>query len=156
MPGLVGLVTKMPRERAEAELLRMVASLRHEQSYICGTWTDESLGLYVGWVARSGPHAQEMPLVNERGDLVLFFSGEDYREPNTVDLLRKRGHSLPADGPEYLVHLAEEDSEFPRILHLPTAPTVSLRVAPNPRSFGSPGDEAPGCPGSCIFRLRLG
>ena len=117
MPGLVGLVTKMPRERAEAELLRMVSSLRHEQSYICGTWTDESLGLYVGWVSRSGPHAQEMPLVNERGDLVLFFSGEDYREPNTVDLLRKRGHSLHADGPEYLVHLAEEDSEFPRSLN---------------------------------------
>ena len=117
MPGLVGLVTKMPQERAEAELLRMVASLRHEQSYVCGTWMDESLGLYVGWVARSGPHAQEMPLCNERGDLVLLFSGEDFREPDTVDQLRKRGHSLPAEGPEYLVHLAEEDSEFPRSLN---------------------------------------
>jgi asparagine synthase (glutamine-hydrolysing) len=95
----------------------MVSALRHEQSYVCGTWMDESLGLYVGWVARSGPHAQEMPLCNERGDLVLLFSGEDFREPETVDQLRKRGHSLPAEGPEYLVHLAEEDSEFPRSLN---------------------------------------
>lgn len=117
MPGLVGIVTRMPRERAEAELLRMVSSLRHEQSYVCGTWMNESLGLYVGWVTRSGPHAEEMPLCNERGDLVLFFSGEDFREPDVVDHLRKRGHSMPAEGPEYLVHLAEEDSEFPRSLN---------------------------------------
>jgi asparagine synthase (glutamine-hydrolysing) len=78
---------------------------------------DESLGLYVGWVARSGPHAQEMPLCNERGDLVLFFSGEDFRETDAADQLRKRGHSLCAEGSEYLVHLAEEDSEFPRSLN---------------------------------------
>ena len=53
MPGLVGLITRMPRERAEAELLRMVAALRHEPWYVSGTWSDESLGIYVGWVERS-------------------------------------------------------------------------------------------------------
>jgi asparagine synthase (glutamine-hydrolysing) len=117
MPGLVGLITKMPRERAEAELLRMISSLRHEQSYVYGTWMDESLGLYIGWVARSGPHAQQMPLYSERGDLVLFFSGEDFQEPELIDQLRRRGHSLSANGPGYLVHVAEEDSEFPRSLN---------------------------------------
>src|SRR5437764_1501712 len=30
MPGLVGLVTRMPRARAEAELGRMLESIRHE------------------------------------------------------------------------------------------------------------------------------
>ena len=29
MPGIVGLITKMPRERAEHELLRMVEAIRH-------------------------------------------------------------------------------------------------------------------------------
>ena len=67
MPGLVGLITRMPRERAEAELLRMVAALRHETSYASGTWIDESLGAYVGWVERSGPFAECMPLGNESG-----------------------------------------------------------------------------------------
>jgi hypothetical protein len=52
MPGIVGLLTKMPRERAEPELLRMVESLRHEPFYVTGTWVDEALGVYVGWVVR--------------------------------------------------------------------------------------------------------
>ena len=46
MPGLVGLITKMPRQRAEVELLRMLATLKHESFYVSGTWIDESLGLY--------------------------------------------------------------------------------------------------------------
>jgi len=54
MPGLVGLVTKMPRARAERELERMVAALRHESFYKTGTWIDESLGVYVGWAERKG------------------------------------------------------------------------------------------------------
>ena len=52
MPGIVGLVTKMPRKRAELELLRMVETLRHESFYVTGTWVEESLGLYLGWTAR--------------------------------------------------------------------------------------------------------
>ena len=44
MPGIVGLVTKMPRERAQAELGRMVEALRHESFYETGTWVDEQLG----------------------------------------------------------------------------------------------------------------
>ena len=42
----LGLLTKMPRDQAELELLRMVATLRHESFYTVGTWIDESLGVY--------------------------------------------------------------------------------------------------------------
>jgi hypothetical protein len=65
MPGIVGLVTRLPREFAEAELLRMVAALRHESFYVAGTWMDERLGVYVGWVARLGSFAEGMPMHNE-------------------------------------------------------------------------------------------
>jgi asparagine synthase (glutamine-hydrolysing) len=78
MPGIVGLITKMPRDIAEAELLRMVESIRHESNYITGTWIDESLGVYVGWVARKGSFADGMPLRNERENVVLVFSGEEF------------------------------------------------------------------------------
>ena len=54
MPGIVGLITRMPRDRAEAELAQMVQLLCHEDFYVAGTWRDESLGVYVGWVARKG------------------------------------------------------------------------------------------------------
>jgi hypothetical protein len=36
MPGIVGLITKMPRECAEQQLLRMVAAVRHESFYETG------------------------------------------------------------------------------------------------------------------------
>ena len=117
MPGLVGLITRMPRESAEAELLRMVAALRHETSYVSGTWSEESLGLYVGWVERSGPQAGCMPFKNALGDLVLAFSGEDVSERGRASRLRRRCDAGHGEGLSYLVHLAEKDPSFPKCLN---------------------------------------
>src|SRR6267154_4271321 len=96
MPGIVGLITHMRREDAEHELLLMLETLRHENFYVTGTWVDESLGVYVGWVARKGSFSDGMPLRNERGDVVTVFSGEEYPEPGVVQRLRERGHQLDA------------------------------------------------------------
>ncbi len=112
MPGIVGLITKMPRVWAEPQLARMVEALRHESFYVTGTWIDESSGIYVGWVARQNSFSEGMPLRNERDDVTLVFSGEDYREPDTARRLKERGHSCEEGGPSYLVHLYEEDPDF--------------------------------------------
>ena len=117
MPGIVGLITKLPRARAEGELLRMVESLRHEAFYVSGTWVDETLGVYLGWVERHGVSAERMPLCNEGGDSVLVFSGEEFAEPGIALRLKERGHELDQEGPSYLVHLSEEDPSFPRALN---------------------------------------
>jgi asparagine synthase (glutamine-hydrolysing) len=117
VPGIVGLITKMPRAWAEAQLQRMVEALRHESFYVTGTWIDESLGVYVGWAARENSFSDGMPIHNERNDVVLVFSGEDYPEPGTARRLKERGHECAADGPAYLVHLYEEDSCFPKNLN---------------------------------------
>ena len=87
MPGIVGLLTRMPRERAEQELLRMIESLRHENFYGTGMWVDESLGVYVGWIARKASFSEGMPLRNERGDVVLVFDGNRGR----YDVSRREG-----------------------------------------------------------------
>src|SRR2546427_5373900 len=105
MPGVVGLITRMPREQAEGDLLRMVEALRHESFYRTGTWIDESLGVYLGWGIREGSFSDGMPLGNERGDVVLVFSGEEFPEPGTALRLKERGHRLDHGGPSYLVHL---------------------------------------------------
>jgi asparagine synthase (glutamine-hydrolysing) len=91
----------------------MVESLRHEHSYVTGTWIDEHLGVFVGWAARKNSFSDGMPLRNERGDVVLAFSGEEYPEPSTASLLKKQGHGVEMEGPSYLVHLYEEDPAFP-------------------------------------------
>src|SRR5436305_8754200 len=116
MPGIVGIVTKMPRARAEQELLRMLGAVRHE-SLESGTWIDESLGVYVGWTARQKCFSARMPLRNERGDMVLVFSGEEFPDPDTIANLKMRGHDISDDESSYLVHLSEENPNFPENLN---------------------------------------
>jgi asparagine synthase (glutamine-hydrolysing) len=117
MPGIVGLVTRRPRQWAEPQLRRMVAALQHESSYITGVWVDESLGVYVGWVARRNSFSDGMPLYNEQKDRVLVFSGEEYPEPGTAARMKERGHTIETDGPAYLVHVSEEELTFPKSLN---------------------------------------
>lgn len=117
MPGIVGIITRLPRERAEPLLLRMVEALRHESSYKTGSWIDEELGVYVGWAERKDSFADAMPLRNERNDVTLFFSGEEFSQPGAASVLKERGHDFAENGSSYLVHLYEEDSEFPKGLN---------------------------------------
>src|SRR4030095_11138544 len=78
MPGLVGLITRMPPERASRELHQMVQTLRHEPFYETGTWSDDAMGVYVGWALRKSPLAGSQPLLSSRGDVALVFSGEAF------------------------------------------------------------------------------
>jgi asparagine synthase (glutamine-hydrolysing) len=102
----------MPREQAMRELQRMIGSMRHETFYVEGTWADEALGIYVGWVERACSSGRNVPLQSESGDNVLVFSGEEFPEPGVAEDLKRRGHVLTS-ADEYLVHLAEEDAHFP-------------------------------------------
>ena len=96
----------------------MVKPLLHESFYVSGTWIDESLGVYVGWVARKNSFSDEMPIRNEQDDIVLaFFSGEDYPEPGIALRLKERGHRCEQCGPSYLVHRYEDDPDFFRNLN---------------------------------------
>jgi asparagine synthase (glutamine-hydrolysing) len=117
MPGIVGLITNMPPERAKPQLFRMIETLRHESFYVSGTWCDEFMGVYVGWAAHQGSFSDGMPLKNEMEDAVLVFSGEEHPEPAAASRLRERGHSFKVGGPSYLVHLYEEDPSFPACLN---------------------------------------
>jgi asparagine synthase (glutamine-hydrolysing) len=112
MPGIVGLITQRPRNWAEPQLIQMLQTLRHESFYVSGTWIDEGLGVYVGWVARENTFAAKMPVRNERDDVVLVFSGEDYPEPGTARRLKEQGHGCEETGPSYLVHQYEDDPDF--------------------------------------------
>ena len=111
MPGIVGLVTKRSYEWAAPQLLRMVETIRHESFYCTGTWADQASGVYVGWTVLKNSFSDGMPLCNERGDVVLVFSGEEYSE--TAPRPLKGHHGLPTQGPSYLVQRYEEEPTFP-------------------------------------------
>ena len=91
----------------------MVGAMCHENFYVAGTWSQESEGIYAGWTAREGSLAEQMPVYNERGDIALVFSGEDYPDPREISRLREHGHQFAPQGPSYLVHQYEDDPSFP-------------------------------------------
>src|SRR5262245_41629292 len=111
MPGIFGLIGKMPRERAERELQKMIAVLRHESFYNTGVWIDETIGVYVGWVTRKGSFSDRMPLSNESKDTVLIFSGEEFSDPDRIQSIKRQVGSH-SQGPSYLLALYEKDPDF--------------------------------------------
>jgi len=118
LPGIVGIITNRSAAEAEHELRQMVQALCHEPFYACGTWTDPTQGIYVGWVARKGSFANPMPLCNEGGDVTLIFSGEEFPEPGITSSLRTKGHAVSEDRPaSYLIHRYEEEADFPKGLN---------------------------------------
>jgi asparagine synthase (glutamine-hydrolysing) len=117
MPGIVGVITKTGRERAGHAVERMIESVRHESFYKSGMLVEESLGVYVGWVAQEGSFAAAMPLRNEKEDVSVVFSGEEFSSPDVKTALKQRGHDVEPEGPSYLVHLYEEDQSFPSSLN---------------------------------------
>jgi asparagine synthase (glutamine-hydrolysing) len=114
MPGIVGLITKQPRHRAEPQLLRMVEAMGRESFYETGTWIDEAMGIYAGWTVRKNSFADGMPLQNERGDVTLLFAGDEFSQPAAVS---SAGNGAEKKKPSYLVRLYEEDPEFPASLN---------------------------------------
>ena len=114
MPGIVGVISRMPRERAVAQLTRMVQALQQESFYEAGTWSDESLGIYLGWALRKGSFCDGLPITNEKQNVTLCLSGSVYSEPQTVRVLKDRGHSIDGRAASYLVHSYEENAQILR------------------------------------------
>ena len=86
----------------------MVQSMVHEPDHKSGHLIEQKLGLNVGWVCHGGSFADCLPIWNERRDICLIFSGEDFTDPGDVTKLRSRGHNFEPRNASYLVHLYEE------------------------------------------------
>lgn len=117
MPGIFGLITQMRRQQAEQELLRMLAAVRHSASDTAGTYIDESLGAYVGWIARKGSFADGMPLRGKQSDTSLVISGEEFPEPGAVRLRDSASGAANGGDASYLIQSYEDDPSFPRGLN---------------------------------------
>jgi asparagine synthase (glutamine-hydrolysing) len=86
----------------------MVKCLTHEPFYTDSTYINEELGLWSGWACHKGAFDDCLPIWNEKKDICLLFSGEDFADQADIDALRMRGHEFGSEGASYLVHLYEE------------------------------------------------
>jgi len=80
----------------------------HEPFYTDGTYINEELGLWLGWANHAGSFSDCLPIWNEKKDICVLFSGEDFTDQADIDALRMRGHKFGSDDASYLVHLYEE------------------------------------------------
>ncbi len=82
--------------------------MMHEPYYNSGTYINERLGLWIGWIAHEGSFSDGMPIWNETKDVCLIFSGEDFTDLSEIEALKARGHEVDSGNASYLVHLYEE------------------------------------------------
>lgn len=111
MPGVAGIITKISKEKSEADLEIMIRCMMHEAFYVSRTYTNEEMGIYAGWVGHKGSFSDCMPIWNEKKDCCLLFSGEDFPDPRLKEDLRIRGHRFDFSKSEYLIHLYEEQGD---------------------------------------------
>jgi len=108
MPGIVGIISQRPSEEYPALVRSMATYLIHEPFYTDGTYINKELGLWSGWACHKGAFEDCLPIWNERKDICLLFSGEDFADQADIEALRMRGHEFGSDDASYLVHLYEE------------------------------------------------
>src|SRR6266481_7355939 len=108
MPGIVGIISQRPSQEYHPLAKSMVKCLLHEPFYRDGMYSNEELGLWLGWVNHEGSFSDCLPVWNEKKDICLLFSGEDFADQPDIDALRTRGHEFGSDDASYLVHLYEE------------------------------------------------
>jgi asparagine synthase (glutamine-hydrolysing) len=108
MPGILGIISQRPSAENAASLERMRRTMIHESFYTSGTYTNDKLGVWAGWVCHRGAFSDCQPIWNERRDICLIFSGENCVDPAQIRLLKGKGHEFAEGDASYLVHLYEE------------------------------------------------
>jgi asparagine synthase (glutamine-hydrolysing) len=113
VPGIVGLITRLPRALGESQLRVMLKAICYEPFYNTGIWIDESLGAYVGWTVLKGSFSDGMPLQSANGNVCLIFSGEEYSDYR-IAYYSQNGHRSNASSSEagYLTRRYQEDPNF--------------------------------------------
>src|SRR6266849_6395996 len=111
MPGIAGIISKSSREKNESDLSLMIDCMMHEPFYTKGSYVNDQLGIYAGWVCHRGSFSDCMPIVNEKEDVVLLFSGENFTDKSVTEQLKRGGHEFDCSNASYLVHLYEDEGE---------------------------------------------
>ncbi|HPQ44610.1 MAG TPA: hypothetical protein PKZ42_10325 [Syntrophales bacterium] len=118
MPGIAGIINKLPREKNEKELDLMIGCMMHENFYKSSTYINQKLGIYIGGVAAIDSFSDCMPIFNERKDMVLLFWGENFVDEEVFIRLKHNGHTFDNSNASYLIHLYEDEGEEKFLQHL--------------------------------------
>lgn len=113
MPGIFGIISKRPKDINQEELNAMSKSVCMEACYNSGKYTLEDMGCYIGWTCHKESFSDCMPITNEKGDVILLYFGENFKDAEEIDELKGRNHIFNKWNASYLVHMYEEWGELP-------------------------------------------
>lgn len=108
MPGITGIISKLPKEKNEIDIQCMVKPLIHESFYNSGIYTNYQLKIYAGWVCHQGSFSDCMPIWNEKKNAVLLFFGENFTDIDLFDRLKAKHHRFDNSNASYILHIYEE------------------------------------------------
>ncbi len=111
MPGIFGIISKRSQEINNKELKVMSESLHSEPFYHSGNLAIADCGVYVGWACHEGAFCDCLPIQNEKKDITLIYSGENFNDPEQMDEIKKRNHTYEKKNASYIVHMYEEWGE---------------------------------------------
>ena len=107
MPGIAGIISRLPAANCIRTVQTMTAAMQHEDFHTTGNFSVPELGVFAGWVAQENSFAAAQVFENETKDVALIFCGECFAEPEVKAQLRRDGHSFADSGGAWLVHLYE-------------------------------------------------
>jgi asparagine synthase (glutamine-hydrolysing) len=107
MPGIAGIISRLPAANCLRTVQTMTAAMRHEAFHARGDFSVPELGVYAGWVAHENSFAAAQVFENEAKDVALVFCGEVFAAPETKAQLRRDGHEFSVTGGAWLVPLYE-------------------------------------------------
>ena len=64
MPGITGIISKVPQAKYEIFLEQMIERLLHESFYSVGKYVNKELGIYIGSASHKGSFSDCMPVWN--------------------------------------------------------------------------------------------
>lgn len=109
MPGIAGIISDHLFLEKNPDLLdRMIDIQVNEKFYIKGKYSDNKIGIHVGWNNYDIVSFQKLPIINEKKEIAMIFIGEDYRSDRIDISLQKSGHRFCGGGFDYIVHIYEE------------------------------------------------
>lgn len=81
MPGLFGIISKKRVESSNHDVETMLSSMKYENFYKSGIYSNTEMSIFVGWTCFPGSPYENLPIINKEKNVFLFLL-ENYTMTN--------------------------------------------------------------------------
>jgi len=89
----------------------MLATMQHEDFYHHGTYTNELMGIFSGWISHKNSFSDCMPLSHEQENVSIIFSGEAFIDLDTLNELKVKCSGINFNNAKHLIWLYKKYSD---------------------------------------------